>query len=81
MSENAQNSSRTRHIDTARHNVKDLVEKNLVRLIDCPTADNPADILTKALPPSSFIKHRDTILGYTPLSLRSFSTHSSPSTG
>ena len=67
MSENSLNSSRTRHIDTARHNVRDLVEKNEVRLVDCPSADNPADILTKALPAPLFQKHRDTILGYTPL--------------
>jgi hypothetical protein len=67
MSENATQSSRTRHIDTARHNVCDLVEKLAVRLIDCPTADNPADLLTKALPPVDFKKHRDTVLGYTAL--------------
>jgi hypothetical protein len=67
MSENSLNSARTRHIDTARHNVRDLVEKNEVRLVDCPSADNPADILTKALSAPLFQRHRDTILGYTPL--------------
>lgn len=67
MSENPLQSSRTRHIDVAKHNVRQLVEEKEVRLVDCPTADMPADILTKALPTPLFRKHRDTIFGYTPL--------------
>ena len=64
MSENPVAKSRTRHIDVAQHKVRDLVRNNIVRLIDCPTADMTVDIFTKALPAPSFRKHRDTVLGY-----------------
>jgi hypothetical protein len=65
MSENPVSKSRTRHIDVAQHNVRDLVRTNVVRLVDCPTADMTADVMTKALPAPSFRQHRDTVLGYT----------------
>ena len=71
MSENPVQKSKTRHIDVAQHKVRLLVRQNVVRLIDCPTEDMAADILTKALPAPSFQRHRDTILGYMP--------HSAPS--
>ena len=67
LSESPGGSSRTRHIDVAVHNVRQLVHDDVVQLIPCPTADMPADILTKALPAPLFRKHRDAILGYTPL--------------
>ena len=66
MSENPVQKSKTRHIDVAQHKVRLLVQQNVVRLIDCPTNDMAADLLTKALAPPSFHRHRDTILGYTP---------------
>jgi hypothetical protein len=65
MSENAISKSRTRHIDVAQHNVRDLVRTNVVRLIDCPTAAMSADLMTKALPAPLFRQHTDTVLGYT----------------
>jgi hypothetical protein len=65
MSENPVSKSRTRHIDVAQHNVLDLVRTNIVRLINCPTANMTADVMTKALPAPSFRQHRDTVLGYT----------------
>lgn len=71
MSENPVQKSKTRHIDVAQHKVSLLVRQNIVRLIDCPTADMAADILTKALPAPSFQRHCNTILGYIP--------HSAPS--
>jgi hypothetical protein len=64
MSENPVQKSRTRHIDVAQHKVRQLVQDNIVRLIDCPTHDMAADVLTKALPAPAFRRHRDTILGY-----------------
>lgn len=66
MSENPVQKSRTRHIDVSQHKVRELVHNNVVRLLDCPTADMVADTLTKALPAPAFRKHRDTILGYMP---------------
>ena len=66
MSENPVQKSRTRHIDVSQHKVRDLVCNNVVRLLDCPTADMVADTLTKALPAPAFRQHRDTILGYMP---------------
>ena len=67
MSENQLQSSCTHHIDVAKHNVRQLVEDKEVSLVDCLTADMPANILTKALPAPLFHKHRDTVFGYTPL--------------
>lgn len=66
MSENPVQKSKTRHIDVSQHKVRLLVRQNVVRLIDCPTQDMAADLLTKALPAPTFHRHRDTILGYIP---------------
>ena len=66
MSENPVQKSKTRHIDVAQHKVRLLVQQNVVCLIDCPTYDMAADLLTKALLAPTFHHHCDTILGYTP---------------
>ena len=71
MSENPVQKSKTRHIDVAQHKVCLLDHHNVVCLIDCPTDDMAADILTKALPAPSFQRHSNTILCYKP--------HSAPS--
>jgi len=42
-----------------------MVRTNIVLLIDCPTADMTADLMTKALPAQSFRQHCDTAFGYT----------------
>jgi hypothetical protein len=42
-------SNRTKHIDTRFHFVKELQDKNVVKLKYCPTENNVADLLTKPL--------------------------------
>jgi hypothetical protein len=37
-----------------------------VRLIDCPSADMLADVLTKNLPAPDFARHRDVMAGINP---------------
>ena len=42
--------ARTKHIDVCYHNSHDLHQRKVVKYDYVNTADNPADILTKALP-------------------------------
>lgn len=47
-------SFKTKHMDTRYKMTKDLVKKNIIQCIYCPTNEMIADLLTKSLPP---IKH------------------------
>ncbi|UYV67624.1 hypothetical protein LAZ67_5001398 [Cordylochernes scorpioides] len=51
-------SSRTKHIATKTHHLKDLQKKTVIKMIYCPTGDMKADILTKPLPRPTFEKLR-----------------------
>jgi len=42
--------SRTKHIDIRHHLIRELIERGIVKLDYVPTADQKADVLTKALP-------------------------------
>ncbi|UYV65928.1 hypothetical protein LAZ67_3005902 [Cordylochernes scorpioides] len=50
--------SRTKHIATKIHHLKDLQKKTVIKMIYCPTGDMKADILTKPLPRPTFEKLR-----------------------
>ena len=56
MAEKALNNKRTKHIDIRFHWIRQLVKDKLIELFYVPTADNVADIMTKALPPQTFLK-------------------------
>jgi hypothetical protein len=47
---------RTKHIDIKHHFLRDLVMGKKLRLVYVPTADNVADVLTKATSPKIFLK-------------------------
>ncbi|KMQ82579.1 retrovirus-related pol polyprotein from transposon tnt 1-94 [Lasius niger] len=49
LSQNANYSARTKHIDTKHHFIKDKIKEGQIKLIHIPTAEMPADMLTKAL--------------------------------
>ncbi|UYV78672.1 hypothetical protein LAZ67_16002340 [Cordylochernes scorpioides] len=51
-------SSRTKHIATKIHHLKDLQKKTVIKMVYCPTGDMKADILTKPLPRPTFEKLR-----------------------
>ncbi|UYV63931.1 hypothetical protein LAZ67_2006049 [Cordylochernes scorpioides] len=51
-------SSRTKHIATKIHHLRDLQKKTVIKMIYCPTGDMKADILTKPLPRPTFEKLR-----------------------
>ncbi|KAJ8628315.1 hypothetical protein MRB53_021622 [Persea americana] len=62
MTKNAALHSRTKHIDTRMHFIRDLVTGKVVDIQYCSTHDQLADVLTKALPKDKFIRFR-TLLG------------------
>jgi Reverse transcriptase (RNA-dependent DNA polymerase) len=72
MSENPVHRERSKHIDIRVYSLREQVERGVVRLIDCPTADMTADALTKALPAPAFIKHRQCMRGHSPPSAPRF---------
>jgi len=57
LSKNPEHHQRTKHIDIQHHFVREKVESNEVTLKACPSADQVADVLTKALPKDKFSKH------------------------
>ena len=57
--------ARTKHIDIHYHFIRYSIEAGSIRLIYCPTDDQTADILTKALP-SVKVKHFASALGLAP---------------
>ena len=57
--------ARTKHIKIVFHHVREKVKRQQMRFVPVPTADNPADILTKPLSQQLFVKHRQT-LGFVP---------------
>ena len=61
-------SSRSKHIDIRYHFLCSHISDGSFSTSWIPTSDMPADIFTKALPESSFTRHR-LVLGLVPLSL------------
>jgi hypothetical protein len=61
MVTNPKLSSRTKHIDTKFHHVKDSVNNNMVKLIYVPTDSNTADILTKPLANIKLVQFRTSL--------------------
>jgi hypothetical protein len=61
ISKNPADHSRSKHIDLRYHHIRDLVKKSTIELIHISGEENPADILTKALPISTLSKHSKTI--------------------
>jgi len=56
----AHHPARTKHIDTAHHFLRDLVETNRIEIIYVSTRDNSADLFTKGLPR---VLHQDLTYG------------------
>ena len=59
LSDNASSSTRTKHIDTRYHFVKDYVEDGIVKIKFVKSEDNDADLFTKNLSNSDFQKHME----------------------
>ena len=51
--------SRAKHIDMRYFFVKERVEDGTFKMVYCPTDKMLADMLTKPLPPDTFVKLRD----------------------
>ena len=57
--------SKTRHIDTKYHAIREWCENGLIKLVYCPTTAQLADGLTKALPVAMHIMATDMLLNRT----------------
>jgi hypothetical protein len=55
---------RTRHINQKYHHFREWVKSGLIDVLPIDTLEQPADLLTKPLDLSSFIKFRTTIMGW-----------------
>ena len=56
--ENALSSARSKHIDVRFHFIRDLLRRGMISVEYVKSADQHADILTKALPRANFQYHR-----------------------
>eukprot|EP00961_Rhodomonas_salina_P167597 2258865-Rhodomonas_salina.1 len=63
MSENPVNADRSRHIDTRRYWLRDMVRDRILKLRKLAGTQNVADALTKSLPYPCFSKHREYLQG------------------
>jgi len=62
VSKNGVRSERTKHVDVKYHFITETVESGQVKLKWVPTAEQQADIFTKALPAPAFIRLRDQLM-------------------
>ena len=65
MSLNPANRKASRHIDTSKYFIGQLVEDKIIVLEQCATDRMVADALTKRLPAPAFEKHKAEMLGKT----------------
>ncbi len=63
MTENPVNRKASRHIDTHKHFIGQLVEDKTIVLEQCATDHMVVDALTKGLPAPAFEKHKTKMLG------------------
>eukprot|EP00286_Rhodomonas_abbreviata_P023384 CAMPEP_0181307058 /NCGR_PEP_ID=MMETSP1101-20121128/10653_1 /TAXON_ID=46948 /ORGANISM="Rhodomonas abbreviata, Strain Caron Lab Isolate" /LENGTH=129 /DNA_ID=CAMNT_0023413201 /DNA_START=227 /DNA_END=612 /DNA_ORIENTATION=- len=63
MSENPSNPERSRHIDTRKFFLRDMVRDGWLKLLKVAGMENVADALTKSLPAQAFHKHREYLWG------------------
>ena len=54
IAQNKNCSKRTKHIRLRFHHFRDEIEKKQIRIVQVPTLQQPADLLTKALAPAKF---------------------------
>lgn len=59
---------RTKHVENDCHMVRDAVQAGLIRMVHISTKNQPADLLTKSLPTSTF-QHLLSKLGIRDMSL------------
>jgi hypothetical protein len=55
---------RTRHINQKYHHFREWVKSGLIAVLPIDTLDQPANLLTKPLDLSSFVKFRKAIMGW-----------------
>ena len=63
LAKTGEGATRAKHIDRRHHFIKDAIKDGKVVLKYTPTDEQPADILTKALPRLPFEKFRNYIMG------------------
>ena len=78
MSESPGTRERTKHIDLRVHDLKDKVAAGVVRLVACPSADMPADMLTKPLGHVLHRKHYEVLSGRAPPTAPSLESYAPP---
>lgn len=61
LAKNPVSHGRSKHIETRFHFIREQVNNGVLKLIYCPTEDQLADLLTKAVKPDRFIKLREEI--------------------
>ena len=62
LANNPLSSSNSKHIDVRHHFLREMVSEKKIRVVYLKSADQHADMMTKALPAGSFIYHRNALL-------------------
>jgi hypothetical protein len=66
IAENDVNNKLTKHVDIRHHFVRHYIKTGVIELFYVPTADNVADVFTKALGPETFTRLARMILRIPP---------------
>jgi hypothetical protein len=66
LAENQRSLGRTKRIDTRYHFIRQYINSGTLLVKPVPTAEQTADIFTKALPQVSFYKHRESLRVFAP---------------
>ena len=51
--------SKTKHVDVKYHFIREMLEDKQIQLVKVHTTENPADLLTKGLPPEIFAHYHE----------------------
>jgi len=70
MSENPVHRKFSRHIDSHKYYVRELVPAGFLKLVPLRTHNMVADALTKSLSSSAFVGHRQIMTGHASLAAR-----------
>ena len=54
----------TKHINQSFHHFREYVERQEIHIQATPADEQLADVLTKPLPENSFVRHRQSIMGW-----------------
>jgi hypothetical protein len=61
LARNPKHRGRSKHIDIRYHFVRELLQRNVISVVYCPTNEMLADVMTKPVPKPTFVRMRESL--------------------